>query len=70
MPLVMDSSEMVDISMADVDIPGAAMLDPMDDLFGEAANDMSVHVQLPITLPPPPKLADRLAEMQASVCCT
>ena len=70
MPLIMDSTDLVDASMADVDIPGAAMLDPMEDLFGETANDMNVHVQMPTTLPAPSRLIQRIAEMQTYGCCT
>jgi len=70
MPFIMDSTDLGDTSMTDVDMPGTAMLDPMDDLFGETANDMNVHVQLPTTLPPPPRLIQRIAEMQIYGCCT
>lgn len=70
MPFIMDATDLGDTAMTDVDIPGAVMLDPMDDLFGETANDMGVHVQLPTTLPPPPRLIQQIAEVQTCGCCT
>jgi hypothetical protein len=71
MPLIMDNTDPGDTTMNDVvDMQASGMMDPMEDLFGEAANDLSVHVPLPVTLPPPPGLVQRIAEMQTFGCCT
>lgn len=70
MPFIMESTDLGDTAITDVDIPGTAMMDPMDDLFGETANDMNVQIQMPTTLPPPPRLIQRVAEMQSFACST
>ncbi|QIX02065.1 hypothetical protein AMS68_007582 [Peltaster fructicola] len=70
----MDTESMIDVDMGD-SMNDGAMGDSMDDLFGDNAGDLDlgdVTVALPVAnLPPPPAaLLRRLAEMQASGCCT
>lgn len=60
--------------MADSTMPDAAMMDAnIDDLFGEAADDMAADglgvVALP-TAPIPPSLVMGIMEMQNRGCCT
>lgn len=68
----MDSSALSEAAMADTSMRDASMIDPMEDLFGDAAAglDVGVGVGLSSSLPPPPSLLRRLAEMNTSGCCT
>jgi mediator of RNA polymerase II transcription subunit 16 len=62
----MDTSQLEETSMVD-----AAMMDPMDDLFGEAVNDLGVGVGVGLPpIPLPPGLMLRIAELQHRGCCT
>lgn len=76
MPLMMDdNTDLGDTTMNDVDMQGAGMMDTMDDLFGEVGeagvgDSLDVHVPLQASLPPPPDLVQRIAEMQTSGACT
>lgn len=68
----------VDTAMDDAthsDIQGQGMMDSMDDLFGEATDGFQAHVNVNIplpaaSLPPPPGLIQRIAELQTSGACT
>lgn len=69
----MDNSG-VDTSMHDIhdaDVQDQGMMDSMDDLFGDANDAMNnVNLSLPaVTLPPPPALIRRVAELQSSGAC-
>lgn len=69
----MDNSG-VDTSMHDIHdahVQDQGMMDSMDDLFGDANDAINnVNLTLPsVTLPPPPALIRRIAELQSSGAC-
>ncbi len=52
-------------------MPDASMMDPnMDDLFGEAANDLVAAMPAMPATPLPAPVFLRIAEMQSRGCCT
>jgi hypothetical protein len=69
-----DPSQIPDADMTGADLPdtadiaAAAMMDPMDDLFGETAGDLGVPVLAPPLLPA--ALISRVNDMQRLGCCS
>lgn len=65
---------MEDIQINDATMPDAAMMDAnIDDLFGDAADDLVAAEGLGVALPAAPlpsNLVRRVAEMQWRGCCT
>lgn len=45
------------------------LMDPMDDLFGEAADGLGVSIPMPAA-PLPPSLIFRIDDMQRTGCCS
>lgn len=57
-------------AMTNGNLDNSNMMDPMEDLFGDAADDMNMNVPATPQNPLPPHLIVRIAEMQRSGCCT
>ena len=55
------------VVLGDASMPDAGLMDPMDDLFGEA--DDTLGVAMP-PIPLPAAVVLRTAEIQRSGCCT